>query len=334
MTDNRILTTVVGSYPLPNWLRASRTRQSLEDAISVVLKTQENAGIDVVADGELSRFDVNHPETNGMIDYFIGGMGGISTRIGREMLEAFRKEAGMAYRSAPAGVVTGPLTEGILNLPDDASLGRSLTRSRYKFTVTGPHMLSKVLLDQHYGSRAALADAIADVLSRQVASVDADVLQVDEANIPGHPNEAEWAASAINRVLAAATCEKAVHVCFGNYGGQTVQQGTWEALIPFLSALRVDHLVLEFKRWGIDHAACLRDLPAATRIGIGVVDIKDNRVESPEEIARDIDSATRLLGPGRVAFIHPDCGFWMLQRSVADRKIDNLVKGRDLFLGS
>jgi 5-methyltetrahydropteroyltriglutamate--homocysteine methyltransferase len=333
VSNHRISTTVVGSYPVPDWLRVYPNRQSLLDAIAVVLKTQENAGIDVVADGELSRFDVNHPETNGMIDYFIGQMGGVSTGVSREVLEAFRRDADMTYRTTPAGVVTGPLTEGMLNLPADARMARSLTRSRLKFTVTGPHMLSKVLLDQHYGDRPALADALADALAQQVADIDADVLQVDEANIPGHPEEAAWAASAINRVLDAARCESAVHVCFGNYGGQTVQKGTWEALVPFLSALRADHLVLEFKRWGLDSAACLKDLPSEVRIGIGVVDIKDNRIESPDEIAHDIETAVKLLGPDRVAYIHPDCGYWMLQRNVADGKTENLVKGRDLFEG-
>ncbi|MSS71525.1 MAG: methionine synthase [Candidatus Latescibacteria bacterium] len=333
MSAPEILTTVVGSYPVPDWLRAYPTRQSLADATMVVLKTQEQAGIDVVADGELSRFDVNHPETNGMIDYFIRPMSGITSEISRETLEAFRRESGLAYRAEPAGVVEGPVGEGMLNLPRDYALVRPLTRARLKFTVTGPHMLSKVLMDRHYRDRAGLADAIAEVLARQVAEVDADVVQVDEANIPGHPEEAEWAAAAINRVLDAVKGEKAVHVCFGNYGGQTVQRGAWEALAPFLFALRADHLVLEFKRPGIEHAACLKDMPARIGVGLGVVDIKDNRIETAEEIARDIERAEGLVGKGRVKYIHPDCGFWMLQRSVADRKIAALVKGRDLFEG-
>jgi len=333
MPGHTIQTTVVGSYPVPDWLRAYPSAQALIDAIRVVLKTQEEAGIDVIADGELCRFDVNHPETNGMIDYFIGKMDGISTEISRRILSEFRREAGLAYRTAPAGVVTGPLGEGTLNLPADYRTVRPLTRSRLKFTLTGPHMLSKVLMDRHYKNRPDLAMAIADVLATQVTEIDADVVQVDEANIPGHPDEAEWAAAAINRVLDAVRTEKAVHVCFGNYGGQTVQQGTWEALMPFLSALRADHLVLECKRWGVETTAILRDLPKKIKLGIGVIDIKDNRVETPDEIARDIETVIVHLGPHRLAYVHPDCGFWMLQRSVADHKIEALVKGRDLFEG-
>ena len=330
---HRILTTVVGSYPVPDWLRTSPSRQTLIDAIRVVFKTQEDAGIDVVADGELCRFDYNHPETNGMIDYFARRLGGITTRFGRETLNAFRADAGLSYRAEPAGIIERELDEGALNLPADFRMVRPLTGSKLKFTLTGPHMLSKVLLDRHYGEPEAVALALGELLARQVTDVGADVIQIDEANIPGHPGEAAWAARAVNTVLDAIQCEKAVHVCFGNYGGQTVQRGTWQDLVPFLTALRADHLVLEFKRWGIEHAACLKDLPESVRIGIGVIDIKNNIVETPDEIASDIESAARRLGADRIACVHPDCGFWMLQRSVADRKIEALVKGRDLFEG-
>ena len=330
---HRIPTTVVGSYPVPDWLRASPSRQTLIDAMRVVIKTQEEAGIDVVADGELYRFDVNHPETNGMIDYFARRLGGITTRFGRQTLDAFRREAGLSYRAAPAGLIERGLDEGELNLPADFRMVRPLTRSKLKFTLTGPHMLSKVLMDRHYGDPAAVALALGELLARQVADIDADVIQIDEANIPGHPEEAAWAARAINTVLDAVKGEKAVHVCFGNYGGQTVQHGTWQDLIPFLAALRADHLVLEFKRRGIEHAASLKELPQSVRIGIGVIDIKNNIVETLDEIASDIEFAARHLGLARIACIHPDCGFWMLQRNVADRKIEALVKGRDLFEG-
>ena len=330
---HRILTTVVGSYPVPDWLRASPSRQTLIDAIRVVFKTQEEAGIDVVADGELYRFDVNHPETNGMIDYFARRLGGITTRFGREALNAFHTETGLSYRAEPAGLIERGLDEGALNLPADFRMVRPLTPSKLKFTLTGPHMLSKVLLDRHYGNPEAVAMALGELLARQVADIGADVIQIDEANITGHPEEGVWAARAINTVLDAAPGEKAVHVCFGNYGGQTVQHGTWQDLIPFLATLRADHLVLEFKRWGIEHAATLKDLPESVGIGIGVIDIKNNIVETPDEIASDIQIAARHLGPDRIACVHPDCGFWMLQRSVADRKIEALVKGRNLFEG-
>src|SRR5947207_7511280 len=130
MAGPRILTRVVGSYPVPEWLVALPSQQALRDATAVVFKTQELAGIDLVADGELYRFDVNHPETNGMIDYFIRPMEGVRTGISREELELFRRERAMAYRAEPAGVVEGPLGEGLLDLPRDYRRARELTRAR------------------------------------------------------------------------------------------------------------------------------------------------------------------------------------------------------------
>src|ERR1700690_2852578 len=108
-----IRTTVVGSYPVPHWLPGDSSRGSLRDAIMVVLKTQELAGIDVIADGELNRFDPSHPETNGMIDYFVSRMDGIRTRYSISDIEKFREDSGMGYRTDPAGIVVGEISEGV-----------------------------------------------------------------------------------------------------------------------------------------------------------------------------------------------------------------------------
>ena len=86
-----IKTTVVGSYPMFDWLAANPSQQALEDATMVVLKTQELAEIDVIADGELYRFDINHPETNGMIEYFVRPLGNVRSEVTRSDVEAFRQ---------------------------------------------------------------------------------------------------------------------------------------------------------------------------------------------------------------------------------------------------
>jgi len=328
-----IKTTVVGSYPVPHWLLGNTARGTLRDAIMVVLKTQELAGIDVIADGELNRFDPSHPETNGMIDYFVSAMDGIRTRFSISDIEKFKADTGLAYRAAPAGIVDGQIGEGVLNLPADFQFTKGLTNSPLKFTCTGPHMLAKVLTDRHYGSPAKLAMAIAAVLRRQLAGIDAAVVQLDEANISGHPEDREWALEALNHVLDGIRAERAVHICFGNYGGQSVQKGFWKDLMPLFNRLKADHLVLEFARRGYEELEAFRDLNPSIGLGLGVVDIKDNEIESPGLIARRLENAATILGPDRVRFIHPDCGFWMLQRSVADGKMRALVAGRNLFEG-
>jgi len=328
-----IRTTVVGSYPVPHWLPGDSSRIALRDAIMVVLKTQELAGIDVIADGELNRFDPSHPETNGMIDYFVSRMDGIVTRFSMSDLDRFHADAGLAYRAEPAGVVTGEIGEGALNLPRDYEFTRALTSHPLKFTCTGPHMLAKVLTDRHYGDRAKLAMSIARVLRCQLERIQADVVQLDEANISGHPEDRDWAAEAINCVLEGIRGERAIHVCFGNYAGQSVQKGFWWDLIPFFNQLKAHHLVPEFARRGYDELQAFRDMDRRISLGLGVIDIKDNGVEQPDLIARRIDHAVKTLGPDRVVFVHPDCGFWMLPRTVADAKMRALVAGRNLYEG-
>jgi 5-methyltetrahydropteroyltriglutamate--homocysteine methyltransferase len=327
-----IRTTVVGSYPIPSWFAAMPSTANLRDALLVVLKTQELAGIDVISDGELSRFDVNHPETNGMIDYFARPLDGFDTRPSRAEIEMFRQQPGMAFRAQRAGVVRGKLDEGTLNLPAAFEMVRGLTAKPLKFTVTSPYMLAKTLLDLHYRDLLALTMDLAEILRRQLKTIDAAVIQVDEANLPGTPQDGSLAAESINHVLDGVRGEKAVHLCFGNYGGQTIQKGFFRELLPFFNALNCDHLVLEFARRGYEELAIFRDLKPSIALGVGVVDIKDNEVESPDEIARRIENAVRVLGPERIRWVHPDCGFWMLPRSVADRKMHALAQGRDLFL--
>ena len=333
MTAPRILTTTVGSYPVPDWLAALPSEQALVDATRVVFDLQRQAGIDLPTDGELYRFDVSHPDTNGMIDYFVRRLGGVSSLVGRPEAAAFRAKSEMRFRSKPAGVVVAPVTEGTLNLPDDCARAAAVSGGPFKFTLTSPYMLARTLLDQHYGDIRTLTIAIADAMAVQARSLECACVQVDEANIPGNPADAPLAAEAINRVLDAVPGEKAVHFCFGNYGGQTIQSGTWRALIDFLNELRAGHLVLELAHRPPSDLEALRHLRDGVGIGIGVVDIKVNHVETADEIAAAIERAERVLGAGRVRYVHPDCGFWMLKRSVADRKIAALVKGRDRFLG-
>ena len=328
-----IKTTVVGSYSMIDWLAASPSEQALLDATAVVLKTQELAGLDVIADGELYRFDIDHPETNGMIDYFIRPLGNLSSAVTRTDAEDFRNQPGMGFRAKPAGVVNGPLDEGTLDIAGDYERIKALTTSPLKFTVTGPHMLSKTLLDRHYGGVGRLAHALGEIIADQIAEIDADIVQLDEANITGWPDEAEWAASSLNLVLDRVQNTPAVHMCFGNYGGQSIQKGTWGSLIGYINSLHVDHMVLEFAFRGYDELHYLKEIRPEIGIGLGVIDIKSTVVESPETVASRIEDAANLLGEGRIRFVHPDCGFWMLKRSIADRKMRALVKGRDLFYG-
>jgi len=329
-----ILTTTVGSYPVPTWLHSAPTEQSLLDATRVVVDIQRQRGIDLPTDGELYRFDPNHPDTNGMIDYFIRPLSGIRAEVGRQEWHEFRQMQTMSFRAKPAGVVEKALGEGTLNLVSDCERAVSVAGKDIKFTVTSPYMLARTLVDKHYGDFDALLTALAKVLAAQVRELDCACLQIDEANIPGNPEDGHRAAEAINIVLDAFAGEKAVHFCFGNYGGQVIQKGNWAALIDFLNTLRCDHLVLELKHRPEADLEALKAISSDIVLGIGVIDVKVNPIETADDVAASIEQAEKVLGAGRIGWVHPDCGFWMLQRSVVDRKIEALVQGRDRYLGT
>ena len=331
--EPRIKTTVVGSYPIPEWLVASPSEQALIDATRTIISTQETAGIDVVCDGELYRFDINHPETNGMIEFFVHPMSGIRTDISFEEIIEYRSQAGMGFRAKPPGVVDGAVGHGTLDLPHAAARAHALASRPLKFTLTGPHMLAKTLKNTPYPDTAALALAIADVLAEQVRHIDTEVVQLDEANLPGSPDEWEWAAAAINKVLDAVNGIPAVHLCFGNYGGQSVHRGSWDKLIDYLNALHADHIIMENAHRPLDELVAFRELRPDLGLGLGVVDIKRTEVETADEIAHALERAEQILGEGRVRYINPDCGFWMLKRPNVDGKIRALVEGRDLYEG-
>lgn len=329
-----IRTTTVGSYSQIDWLLSSAaTEQAVIDATTVVIDTQRRAGIDLPTDGELYRFDPNHPDTNGMIEYFTRQLGGIDSLVGVSDARRFREKQDFLWRRKPAGVVREAIREGTLDLAAACARSQSVANGPLKFTLTSPYMLARTLLDDHYGDFDSLCLAIAEALADQVVDLECDCVQVDEANIPGSPENAPIAAAGINRILDRVRGEKAVHFCFGNYGGQTIQKGEWAALVEFLNALHTDHLVLELAHRPAADLEALKDIDPKIKLGIGVIDIKVNHVESPYDVAHRLEHAAKVLGPERIGWAHPDCGFWMLKRSVADRKITALVKGRDQYLG-
>ena len=158
---------------------------------------------------------------------------------------------------------------------------------------------------------------------------------MDEPNLPGSPQDAALAAAAVNRVLAGVErgVERAVHLCFGNYGGQMIQRGDYGRLLGFMNALQCQHLVLETTRRPTAELARLREVGDDLRLGLGVIDVKDLQIETPDQVARRIEALARTVGAERIGYLHPDCGLRMLPRAVADGKLRALVAGRDRFLG-
>lgn len=328
-------TTVVGSYPVPEWLKSSPSPVALEDAIRLILDTQERAGIDVIGDGELGRWDLQRREPAGMVERFVRPMAGVQMGLTRSQRVAFLADPATAYRANAPGVVVDDLSEGNLDLLREYQQAKALTKHPLKFTLTSPYMLAKVVLDDHYHDLERLTMAFADVLASQLKGIDAGVVQIDEPHLPGHPDHSQLAAAAIKRVLDAAEAgvNRAVHLCFGNFGGQMIQIGNYQKLIEFLNQLNCDHVVLETTRRSDREIESLKEIDPRIGLGVGVIDVKDLQVETPDLVAKRIESLAELLGPERLEFVHPDCGLQVLPRLVADGKLRALVAGRDRYLG-
>src|SRR5688500_13596692 len=232
-----------------------------------------------------------------MIEYFLRPLAGVRAEIAFSEWIEYSRGAATRLRTRPPCGVEGPIGAGALNLPIACARARALAAKPFKFTLTGPHMLAKMLHDRHYKDPEKLAHAIADVLAEQVKRLDADVVQVDEANLPGSPDEWKWAAAAINKVLKAVPkkAKAAVHLCFGNYGGQSIQKGGWDKLLGYLNALKVDHIVMETAHRPPAELAVFKELRKDIGFGLGVVDIKQTQIESADQIARSIEDRKSVV---------------------------------------
>ena len=327
-----IRTTVVGSYPVPEWLKSNNQPGTLQDAMRLVIEAQERIGIDVVSDGELSRWDLQRNRPSGMVERFVAAMAGIDDHFSVDELENYRAQSATQYRAKPPGVVVEEIGTGRLDLVGDYLLARELATRPLKFTITSPYMLASLLIDRIYNDRNQLAIALAEVLAAQAAKIPCEVLQIDEPRLPGYPEDAELAAQTANLILDRSPARsKAVHICFGNYNAQTIQAGSFAQLIGYMNALNCDHLVLEMTRRPESDLDALTDVDSRIAFGAGVIDVKDLQIETPEIVARRLERLAAKVGAERITFAHPDCGLQHLPREIADGKLTSLRKGVDLF---
>ena len=299
----------------------------------VVLQIQEHAGIDLLSDGEFTRWNAREFRPSGMVERFVAQMDGIASEANFAQRTAFQQRGAAAYRGNPAAVVIGELGPGRLDLEREWRMAAELTAMPLKFTVTSPYMIAKLIHDDWYHDFEQLLSRAASVLADQVSQIGAAVVQVDEPNLPGSPQDARIAAEAINTVLANVSGETAVHLCFGNFGGQRIQQGDYGHLLEFFDSLDCHHLVLETTRRPIEELRLLRDVKPEIAFGFGVIDVKDLQVESPSLVASRIEALAATVEEKRIKYVHPDCGMSHLPRDVADRKLAALSAGRDLFVG-
>jgi 5-methyltetrahydropteroyltriglutamate--homocysteine methyltransferase len=318
-------TTVVGSYPVPEWLERLKTdyfrgrmsRAQLTDvhemAIKAALHDQELAGIDIVSDGELRR--------DNDIDYFLARIPGIEIPNRTKDFYFDYYDVSLNGPLAPDGAVLG--------LADDFAFTAAHTSAPIKFSFTGPFSLARRIRTSSYPHDRDLVLSLAHILNaeaRALADRGAELLQIDEPFLAGYPEHVATAVEAINIVTEGTGVTWALHVCYGNRYSRPLWQGHYDFLFPAVLDAAVDQLVLEFARKGYD------DLPVIQRsgwdrtIGLGVVDVKSTEVETPGLIADRIRRAAEIVPADRLV-INPDCGLRNLPGPVARAKLDAMVAG-------
>jgi 5-methyltetrahydropteroyltriglutamate--homocysteine methyltransferase len=322
-------TTVVGSYSVPEWLERLKTeyyqrrisRAHLSEihdvAIKAAIKDQECAGIDIVSDGELRR--------DNDIDYFLARVPGV--QIARR-----GKADYYDYYEAEVAAELPDDDKATLGLAADYTFTRALTRAPVKFSFTGPFSLSRRLSGPGYADRADLVRALARRLNREARALlaaGADLLQIDEPFLAGYPEQAALAVEAVNIVTDGVPVTWALHVCYGNRYARPSWEGHYDFLFPAVLAARVDQLVLEFARKGLDDLRLLREYDWPGSLGLGVIDVKSPVVETPDLVAERIRRALDYVGPGRL-MVNPDCGLRHLAPETARRKLRAMVSGAAL----
>lgn len=330
-------TTIAGSLPKPGWLAETHKlwprwreegdalRQAKADATLLWIKQQEDAGLDVVTDGEQSRQHFVHG--------FLEQVEGIDFEHKVEM--GIRNDR---YKAMVPQVV-GPLRLKGRVHAFEARLARAHTARKLKFTLPGPMTIVDTVADRHYGDRQALAFAFAELLNEEALALQADgvdVIQFDEPAFNVYMRDAaEWGVRALERAAQDLDCTTAVHICYG-YGIQAnndwkkslgEEWRQYELVFPALAASRIAQVSLECYRSHVP--ADLMALLQGKDVMVGVIDVASDVVETPEQVADTIGRALQFVARERLLPC-TNCGMAPMDREVALRKLQALAQGAEL----
>jgi 5-methyltetrahydropteroyltriglutamate--homocysteine methyltransferase len=320
-------TMMVGSYAMPGFLERLKTdffarrisRHDLDEihdaAIKAAIKDQEIAGLDIITDGELRR--------DNMVDYFVERLPGIQ----------IDRSSKKFYYDFYDSTVVAKLPMASLGLAQDFRFLQSFTERQPKICITGPHCLTKRIRNKFYPSEEALAMDIARVMNlelKALAKVGADFIQIDEPYYSGFPEDLPWAVNALNALVEGVDSKIAVHICYGNRYGKPSWEGSYRYLFPTILEAKVQQLTLEFARRGGEDLDLFKEYPSSFELGVGVIDVKNNDIETPEMVAEHIRKALGVM-PAEKVYVLTDCGCFHLPRDVAFAKLKSMVEGTKII---
>jgi 5-methyltetrahydropteroyltriglutamate--homocysteine methyltransferase len=330
-----LATTVIGSYPQPDWLidrekLAGRLpprvparelwrvdegwlEEAQDDATRLAVRDMEEAGIDVVTDGEIRRESYSN--------YFANALEGLDLDVPGTALDR-------TGHTNPVPRVVGEIRRARPVQVRDTEFLRALTERPIRVTVPGPFTMSQQAQNDHYPDLRSLALAYAEAVNeelRDLVAVGVDVVQIDEPYLQARPDDAwEYALEAIARAFEGVETTKALHTCFGYAAIVHSKPSDGYPFLAELDSCAADEISIEAAQPRLD-ASILEQLPSK-RVILGVLDLNDMEVETAGVVADRIRAALEHIDPGRL-MVGPDCGMKYLPRGVARGKLRSLVEG-------
>jgi 5-methyltetrahydropteroyltriglutamate--homocysteine methyltransferase len=325
-----IPTSVIGSYSIPSWVELARTasvrgelgeddmREVENDAVDMAIRDQEDAGVDIITDGEMRR-----------VGFFTAGF--YSYISGIQPVDASRK-AGVGGHDQREKY----LAVGELDAPDGLGLLREYTylktrtTSQIKMPIPGPFTLSgRIMPGSIFKDRMDVAYGLAEIVNRELKTLEAagvQFIQMDEPSYAVHSSTPEEFVRLFNHTVRGVGATISMHLCFGNYLGRPVAKRSYHPLLPHIFDMHLSQYALEFANREMAELDLLREFPPEKEVAVGLVDVKNYYVETPEDVAERLRKVLTVLPAERVT-VTPDCGFSQTARWAARRKLVAMVEG-------
>lgn len=325
-----IPTSVIGSYAKPGWLHLALAahaqgsvgeediREAENDAVDAAIRDQEDAGVDIITDGEMRRVGFftatfySHIEGIGSKDQSRKqGVGGHDQREKYVALDAL---------SAPLG----------LGLLSEFEYIQQRTTTRTKMPIPGPFTLAgRIEPGTVYEDRMDVAYALAELVNaelRVLVAAGVDFIQLDEPSFAVHSTTPEAFVTLFNNTVKDVDAKIGIHLCFGNYLGRPVAKRTYKPLFPHILDMHADQFALEFANRELAELDLMRELAAEKEVAAGLIDVKNYYVETPEDVAERVRAALEYI-PAEKLTVTPDCGFSQTARWAARQKLIAMVAG-------
>jgi 5-methyltetrahydropteroyltriglutamate--homocysteine methyltransferase len=330
-------TTIAGSLPKPEWLaepnmlwapwkaKGEELARAKRDATMLAVKLQEDAGVDIVTEGEMARQHFVHG--------FLENIEGID--FAHKVEIGIRKDR---YKAMVPQVVAPLALKGRVHA-DEARVARTHTKNKLKFTMPGPMTIIDTIADRYYGDRVKMAFAFADLLNQEAKALQADgvdVIQFDEPAFNVYMDEVrDWGVKALERAAEGLTCTTAVHICYGygikaNTDWKQTLGGQWrqyEETFPSIDSSSIQQVAIECRNSKVPLE--LLGLLKGKVVQAGVIDVASDQVETAEDVVATIEAVAKFVPKSNIVAT-TNCGMAPMRRDIAEAKLAALGAGAKL----